>query len=42
MEMRELADLDPSMSMSRTVEVLQKALDTIPYDEGQQLSLTGE
>jgi tetratricopeptide (TPR) repeat protein len=42
MKMRELADLDPSMSMSRTVEVLQKALDTIPYSEGQQLSLSGE
>ncbi len=42
MEMRELADLDPSMSMSRTVEVLQKALDTIPYKEGQALSLSGD
>ena len=40
--MRELADLDPSMSMSRTVEVLQKALDTIPYKEGQSLSLSGD
>ncbi len=40
--MRELADLDPSMSMSRTVEVLTKALDTIPYQEGQSLSLTGD
>jgi tetratricopeptide (TPR) repeat protein len=42
MEMRELSDLDPSMSMSRTVEVLKKALDTIPYSEGQSLSLSGE
>lgn len=42
MEMRELADLDPSMSMSRTVEVLNKALDTIPYHEGQALSLSGD
>jgi tetratricopeptide (TPR) repeat protein len=42
MKMRELADLDPSMSMSRTVEVLRKALDTIPFSEGQQLSLSGE
>ena len=42
MDMRELADLDPSMSMSRTVEVLQKALDTIPYQEGHPLSLSGD
>jgi tetratricopeptide (TPR) repeat protein len=42
MEMRELADLDPSMSMSRTVEVLRKALDTIPYSDGQSLQLTGD
>ena len=42
MEMRELADLDPSMSMSRTVEVLRKALDTIPYSEGQRLDLSGD
>jgi len=42
MEMRELADLDPSMSMSRTVEVLQNALNTIPYQEGQSLTLTGD
>jgi tetratricopeptide (TPR) repeat protein len=40
--MRELADLDPSMSMSRTVEVLTKALDTIPFQEGQSLSLSGD
>jgi len=42
MAMRELADLDPSMSMSRTVEVLKKALDTIPYQEGKALSLSGD
>jgi tetratricopeptide (TPR) repeat protein len=40
--MRDLADLDPSMSMSRTVEVLTKALDTIPYQAGQSLSLSGD
>jgi tetratricopeptide (TPR) repeat protein len=40
--MRELADLDPSMSMARTVEVLTKALNTIPYQDGQSLSLSGD
>jgi len=40
--MRELADLDPSMSMSRTVEILQNALNTIPYQEGQSLTLSGD
>jgi tetratricopeptide (TPR) repeat protein len=40
--MRELTDLDPSMSMSRTVEVLQKALDAIPFQEGQSMSLSGD
>ena len=40
--MQELADLDPSMSMSRTVEVLTKALDAIPYEDGQSLQLSGD
>ena len=40
--MQELADLDPSMSMSRTVEVLTKALDAIPYENGQSLQLSGD
>jgi tetratricopeptide (TPR) repeat protein len=41
-EMRELADLDPSMSMSRTVEVLTSALETIPLEEGKSLQLGGD
>jgi len=40
--MQELADLDPSMSMSRTVEVLTKALDAIPYEGGQSLQLSSD
>jgi tetratricopeptide (TPR) repeat protein len=40
--MKELQDLDPSMSMSRTVEVLTKALDSIPFKEGQSLSLSSD
>jgi len=40
--MQELSDLDPSMSMPRTVEVLSKALDTIPYDDGQSMQLSAD
>ncbi len=40
--MKELQDLDPSMSMSRTVEVLTKALDSLSYQEGQSLSLSAD
>ncbi len=42
MDMKELADLDPSLSMTRTVEVLTKALAIIPLEEGATLSLTGD
>ena len=41
-DMKELADLEPSMSMSRTVEVLTKALASIPLEEGSPLQLTGD
>ena len=41
-DMQELRALDPSMSMPRTVEVLTKALASIPLEHDQPLKLTGD
>jgi tetratricopeptide (TPR) repeat protein len=42
MDMKILENLDPSMSMAKTLEVITGALDDIPLSEGTALKLTGD